>query len=186
VTQCTATHCTALHCNALQHTATHFVTSRRHQQLSQHLMRVCCSVLQCVAVCCSVLQCVAVCCSVLQVVAVCCSVLQCVALPRVLQCVAVGGCCSTSLALATHAECERSDSTYAECVLRSACCSVCCSTFRVCECAATYTATCAPQHNVEPVFRGRSDSGRQQVRQNFSELSSPLHLLYKIITELTF
>jgi len=29
-------------------------------------VRVCCSVLQCVAVCCSVLQCVAVCCSVLK------------------------------------------------------------------------------------------------------------------------
>jgi len=55
------------------------------------LIRVCCSVLQCVAVCCNVLQCVAAMSvltkdmrthgdeSVLQCVAVCCSVLQCVA-----------------------------------------------------------------------------------------------------------
>ena len=58
-------------------------------------MRVCCSVLQCVAVCCSVLQCVAVCCSALQCVAVCCSVLQCVAVCcSVLQYVVV--CCSVS------------------------------------------------------------------------------------------
>ena len=77
-------------------------------------MRMCCSVLQCVAVCCNVLQCVAVCCNVLQCVAVCsvsqcvewnqhttfmihwrmcCSVLQCVAACcSVLQCLAV--CCS--------------------------------------------------------------------------------------------
>ena len=47
--------------------------------MSERLVAVCCSVLQCVAVCCSVLQCVAACCSVLQRVAVCCSVLQCVA-----------------------------------------------------------------------------------------------------------
>ena len=33
---------------------------------SEDDVKVCCSVLQCVAVCCSVLQCVAVCCSVLQ------------------------------------------------------------------------------------------------------------------------
>jgi len=62
-------------------------------------VKVCCSVLQCVAVCCSVLQCVAVCCSVLLCAAVtkkclyvwcesvlqcagcvCCSVLRCVAM----------------------------------------------------------------------------------------------------------
>ena len=51
-------------------------------------VRVCCSVLQCVAVCCSVLLCAAVRRSVLQCVAVCCSVLQGV----VLQCIAV--CCT--------------------------------------------------------------------------------------------
>ena len=39
--------------------------------LSMWGLRVCRSVLQCVAVCCSMLQCVAVCCSVLQCVAVC-------------------------------------------------------------------------------------------------------------------
>ena len=53
------------------------------------MLRICMSVLQCVAVCCSVLQCVAVCCSEMtyarhvahmhECVAVCCSVLQCVA-----------------------------------------------------------------------------------------------------------
>jgi len=42
-------------------------------------VRVCGSVLQCVAVCCSVLHCAAVCCGVLRCVAVCCSVLQRVA-----------------------------------------------------------------------------------------------------------
>jgi len=40
-------------------------------------VRLCCSVLQCVAVCFSVFQCVSVCCSVWQVAAVCCSILQC-------------------------------------------------------------------------------------------------------------
>jgi len=39
------------------------------RNVSQRVVVVCCSVLQCVAVCCSVLQCVAVCCSVLQCVA---------------------------------------------------------------------------------------------------------------------
>jgi len=73
-----------------------------------HLVAVCCSVLQCVAVCCSVLQCVhlspvassrsyeqhdSFSCSVLQCVTVCGSVLQCVAVCcSVLQRVAV--CCS--------------------------------------------------------------------------------------------
>ena len=89
------------------------------QQLSQRLMRVCCSdSMHCNALHCTtlqrtpthcntlchlspppavesaldarVLQCVAVCCSVLQCVAVCCSVLQCVAgCCSMLQCVAV-------------------------------------------------------------------------------------------------
>jgi len=40
-----------------------------------HNIKVCCSVLQCVAVCSSVLQCGAVWCSVVQGAAVCCSVL---------------------------------------------------------------------------------------------------------------
>ena len=39
--------------------------------VSQFVLAVCCSVLQCVAVCCSVLQCVAVCCSVLYVSEMC-------------------------------------------------------------------------------------------------------------------
>jgi len=57
-------------------------------------LRVCSSVLQCVAICCSVWQCVAVCCSVLQCVAVCCSVLHCV------QCVAV--CCIMFISTVYH------------------------------------------------------------------------------------
>jgi len=57
------------------------------------VVKVCCSVLQCVAVCCRVLQCVAVCCSVLQcVVKVCRERFQLVDRGSVLQCVAV--CCS--------------------------------------------------------------------------------------------
>jgi len=42
-------------------------------QCDEGVVRLWCSVMQCVAVCCRVLQCVAVCCSVLQCVAVCCS-----------------------------------------------------------------------------------------------------------------
>jgi len=85
-----------------------------HHKLNREVPRcrevkVCCSVLQCVAVCRSVLQCVAVCCSVvdgeggakvqggqsvLQCVAVCRSVLQCVVVCRsVLQCCRWRGRC---------------------------------------------------------------------------------------------
>jgi len=65
----------ATHCNTLQHTATHdkMLTLMRCVRMtngSSSLMKVCCSVLQCVAVCRILLQCVAVCCSVLQCVAV--------------------------------------------------------------------------------------------------------------------
>jgi len=49
-----------------------------HALFSLGILKVCCSVLQCVAVCCSVLQRGAVCCSVVQCRAVCCSVLQCI------------------------------------------------------------------------------------------------------------
>jgi len=74
------THCNT-HCNTLQHTQVKedviIVADPDCAYINKvGRIRVCCSVLQCVAVCCSVLQCVAVCCNVLQCVAVCCSVLQ--------------------------------------------------------------------------------------------------------------
>jgi len=81
---CSELQCVAVSCSVLQ-----CVRSLP----SPSSLRVCCSVLQCVAVCCSVLTRVALCSCVLQYAAVCCSELQCVAVCcSVLQCVTV--CCS--------------------------------------------------------------------------------------------
>ena len=85
------THCNT-YCNTLQHTQVKedviIVADPDCAYINKvGRIRVCCSVLQCVAVCCSVLQCVTVCCSVLQCVAVCCSALQCAAVVYAHECV---------------------------------------------------------------------------------------------------
>jgi len=64
--------CAAVSCSVLQQFKMFFLSYLSINKTINNLfivaalLKICCSVLQCVAVCCSVLQCVAVCCSVLQ------------------------------------------------------------------------------------------------------------------------
>jgi len=91
--------------------------------MSQCVVPVCCSVLQCVVVCCSVLQCVAVCCSVSRyfrsdTYSLCCNVLQ------LLQCVAL-----------QQLKCEcflRYSDTY----------SLCCNVLQLLQCSDPYSLCC--------------------------------------------
>jgi len=132
-----------------------------------YVLRLCCSVLQCVAVCCSalqmryqglpcillgqfarqlyvlrlccsVLQCAAVCCGVLQCVAVRCSVLQCVAVCcRSLQCVAV--CCRSLQCIAVCCRCAvRTICITFQCCIVWQCVAVCGSVL----CVWQYDITC--------------------------------------------